>query len=384
MHPLRVTIAIAAVFILSNCRPSQASLIEIGIAPLDRIYLWEDVYDVEEGERAYYDAVVQAITVWNRATLPVRIEEVSLEALREQEVVQVRTLSAEEIGAGISFAAELYAKGEANALDTPFWRNRLLEGDVRLSSTMHLEPGSALLIPNTRMWFFTLPDRLNVRVVARRPSGQQIVRLATVQLAVYRSEIQYSFPLEGRWFVNASPGHVRDHHRYNMTTEFGVDLIKLGPDGRIWEGDYRDPGNFYGYGAKVLAAADGTVIDLHKDATDVGRSESSDPRVRAGGNYIILRHTDGEFSLYDHLREGGVHVDLDQEIRRGQHIGDVGATGDTELVHLHFQINEGPGQRYRSLPFRFADVVTRPWEPGTMMTREETSPADETRPDGIN
>jgi hypothetical protein len=40
-----------------------------------------------------------------------------------------------------------------------------------------------------------------------------------------------------------------------------IDWIKIGPDGRIVSGDRTKPGNWVGYGAKILAAGDGDVTE---------------------------------------------------------------------------------------------------------------------------
>ena len=59
------------------------------------------------------------------------------------------------------------------------------------------------------------------------------------------------------------------------------------------------------------------------------------------------------------------------EVARGQVIGEVGDTGDSPAVHLHFQVMEGAAMR--SIPFRFAGVRVLSRELGSWV---EPAPAE--------
>ena len=54
------------------------------------------------------------------------------------------------------------------------------------------------------------------------------------------------------------------------------------------------------------------------------------------GNAIIVDHGNGLQTLYGHL--SSIAVSLNQMIRRGQHIGDVGSTGQSTGNHLHYEM----------------------------------------------
>jgi len=84
-------------------------------------------------------------------------------------------------------------------------------------------------------------------------------------------------------------------------------------------------------GTPIVAARDGVVRDVETRATD----DSTGALL----NYIIVFHPDdGSSSFYAHLSEGGVFVEVGQEVAQGEIIGESGDTGRTAEV-LHFQVH---------------------------------------------
>lgn len=62
------------------------------------------------------------------------------------------------------------------------------------------------------------------------------------------------------------------------------------------------------------------------------------------GNCIIIDHGNGLWTLYAHIRNGGLLVDVGDEVTKGQQIAEVGNTGISTGPHLHFEVrkNEVP------------------------------------------
>ena len=77
-------------------------------------------------------------------------------------------------------------------------------------------------------------------------------------------------------------------------------------------------------GTPIVAAEDGEVI--------VAGS------INGYGNTVILDHGGGLWTLYGHIKEGGILVRVGQQVRRGQTIALVGATGTATNPHLHFTV----------------------------------------------
>ena len=77
-------------------------------------------------------------------------------------------------------------------------------------------------------------------------------------------------------------------------------------------------------GTPIYAAESGTVI--------VAQSMSG------YGNTIIIDHGNGLWTLYAHIRKGGILVKAGDVVKKGQKIAEVGSTGNSTGPHLHFEV----------------------------------------------
>ena len=55
-------------------------------------------------------------------------------------------------------------------------------------------------------------------------------------------------------------------------------------------------------------------------------------------NFIVIMHSNGEYSRYDHLSYNSSKVKIGQYVKAGDVIARVGMTGFTYVPHLHFQV----------------------------------------------
>lgn len=55
------------------------------------------------------------------------------------------------------------------------------------------------------------------------------------------------------------------------------------------------------------------------------------------GNYVKIRHRNGYYTLYAHLKYGSVCVSKGDNVRQGQEIAIIGNTGFSSARHLHFE-----------------------------------------------
>jgi murein DD-endopeptidase len=90
-------------------------------------------------------------------------------------------------------------------------------------------------------------------------------------------------------------------------------------------------------GSLGWAAADGTAILAVAD----GRVQFAGP-MAGFGNVIIINHLIGGHvisTVYGHMWTGHLYVATGDTVTAGQHIGDVGAAGNSTGPHLHFQVH---------------------------------------------
>ena len=90
------------------------------------------------------------------------------------------------------------------------------------------------------------------------------------------------------------------------------------------------------------------------------------------GNYVVIDHGNGEYSVYAHMKEGSVRVKQGQRIKAGEAIGAMGMSGDAFLVHLHYQLQSGPAFE-EGLPAYFRDVRVKT---GQAWSAAYTGPVD--------
>ncbi len=77
---------------------------------------------------------------------------------------------------------------------------------------------------------------------------------------------------------------------------------------------------------------------------------------RTYGNYVIIQHTDGNYSLYGHLHPNSITVKSGDSVEQGQVIGYMGSSGRSTGPHLHFEIRKGTNS-YNSVtdPLNYID-----------------------------
>lgn len=88
-----------------------------------------------------------------------------------------------------------------------------------------------------------------------------------------------------------------------------------------------------------IAAPEGTKIV----AAESGRVIYSDNKLRNYGNVIIIRHTGDYITVYAHNKIN--YVKENEEVKKGEYIGEVGRTGNAESPHLHFEIRDNTKAR---------------------------------------
>ena len=124
---------------------------------------------------------------------------------------------------------------------------------------------------------------------------------------------------------------------------WAVDYNKFDEQMRLASGNLSLNESFPSYGQEVIAVADGMVI-LTKDGSPDNKPGASPPMVSldaATGNCIVQDIGGGYFAFYAHLIPGSLKVKEGQRVRRGDVLGRLGNSGNSDGPHLHFHIMAG-------------------------------------------
>ncbi|GKS14135.1 murein hydrolase activator EnvC family protein [Paenibacillus chitinolyticus] len=92
-------------------------------------------------------------------------------------------------------------------------------------------------------------------------------------------------------------------------------------------------GSFAGHTGIDMPSPQGTDIYAAESGTVLVASEWS-----GYGNCVIIDHGGGVWTLYGHIRNGGIKVSKGQSVKRGEKIAEVGSTGRSTGNHLHFEV----------------------------------------------
>lgn len=120
----------------------------------------------------------------------------------------------------------------------------------------------------------------------------------------------------------------------------------------------------------VIASRNGTVVSTIDD--DGGACVNGDESCGSSyGNFVIIQHVDGNYTLYAHLAEGSITVKNGDTVSQGQVIGKLGDTGRTTGPHLHFEVRVGGNDSSSSQdPLNFVDPEN-PRKSGSISDLEE-------------
>lgn len=104
-------------------------------------------------------------------------------------------------------------------------------------------------------------------------------------------------------------------------------------------------------GTPILAARDGTVMDVEEDFKDGGTNRD---QFVERANRVLILHDDGTMAVYAHIDLASVTVRPGLHVRAGRQIARSGNTGFSSGPHLHFAVQQNIGMEVVSLPFKFS------------------------------
>lgn len=119
----------------------------------------------------------------------------------------------------------------------------------------------------------------------------------------------------------------------------GIDIIgELGLKGNTGAVDY------------ILAHSDGQVVAVRTDY------KTTDKTGRSYGNYVKIKHENGYYTLYAHLKYNSINVKVGDRVSQGQVIGYMGNTGYSKGAHLHFEVRDSKDNKIDPTSFINSDL----------------------------
>lgn len=254
---------------------------------------------------------------------------------------------------------------------------RFLDGNgtrpsIRTIDVAEVPAGGAALVFNPFHRFDRDVDlaRLvyDVRLSGKNGAPTHVARLV-VEPRSYQTKTPLILPLRGRVIVYDGHDFYAHHRRWDYTIpglqqlgfrtnfmRYGYDLVPVDERGEMSSGDAAKNESWPGFGRELRAAGDGriaAVMDERPDDRKFDPSTLAGDRMKVWGNYVVIDHGHGEFSLYGHIRQGSSRVKVGQRVKQGDPVAAIGASGSSMFPHLHYELQTGIDTESEGLPSTF-------------------------------
>jgi hypothetical protein len=174
------------------------------------------------------------------------------------------------------------------------------------------------------------------------------------------------FPLRGAWIAPNTPGKkVPSHGTDILGQRYAYDFVGIDPQSKGRRFYRPSPFHYlvlgirlqdcFGWGRPIFSATSGIVVQtedgcpernpvhlvrdiavMFTNAKAVNTKQIADLRMLSG-NYIIIEASDG-YAVYAHAQTGSIKVSTGDKVVAGQHLANVGHSGNSTAPHLHFHL----------------------------------------------
>lgn len=339
---------IASLLVLGLCATaSQAALAQARIQPRQP-YL----EPTAAGTSANFDVVVTNDKAW-----PVEVSEIS-----------VTTLDAK--GAAV-LERRIDGNGFQPAIETLAHRT-LAPGETRLFFNPFPEI-PADVAPSSMRVAVTLERVLKEDEKAPAGDTPAVVEAKAIFRTAPAWTRKLVLPVEGKVLVWDGHDLLSHHRRFDtehpLLKQMGIganamrysyDFVPVDVEGRMAVGDKDRNESYLGFGKPVRAPADGVVVaalDSRPDDHSFNPAELKDAPNALFGNYVVIRHADGLFSILGHIHQASLKVKVGDTVKAGQPVAAIGASGSSLFPHLHYQLMVGPSMREEGVPSGFSGLT---------------------------
>lgn len=205
------------------------------------------------------------------------------------------------------------------------------------------------------------------------PSDEEFIIESIIYPEKYRQKNTYDFPLKGKVLVYDAHDYNSHHRRFDYTFEpikalginsnfmrYAYDFVILNKENKQFKNSGDNNEDYYGFGDPVYAVTSGKVIYVssnHKDNKQFDISKVKENPLELYGNCVAIEHSDRSISIYGHLKENSVRVNMGEMITKNQELGQIGASGSAFFPHLHFEIRTSLSTEPEGLPSYFKNIT---------------------------
>ena len=162
----------------------------------------------------------------------------------------------------------------------------------------------------------------------------------------YQTKTDLELPFEGEWLISAGGRtHLDGGHHFitrGSGQRYAYDIFKV-EDGSANSGNGGENEDAYTFGARINAPGKGKIISLENGIEDNVRPGALNiQQGSAAGNYIMIDHLNGEYSLLAHFKKGTIVVSVGDIVNQGQEVGKAGNSGNSTGPHLHYHLQNTP------------------------------------------
>ncbi len=203
-------------------------------------------------------------------------------------------------------------------------------------------------------------------------AGKELNLNSTINPAKYEQKGKYIFPLKGKILVYDAHDYNAHHRRFDYNfvfikelgisanfMRFAYDFVVLNEANEQYRGEGKNDFDYFGFGSRVFAIAEGEVTyasNVHKDDKNFNIPEIRNNPLELYGNCIAIRHSDGVYSIYGHLKHNSQTIKKGDKVKAGQEIGQIGVSGSSFFPHLHFEMRTGIQNSSEGVPSYFSNV----------------------------